>query len=56
MLNSIWLRQPYEFLPLYAHEVSRNLNATARTLTTAQQVQSHSSQGMETMHERCFGD
>ena len=40
MLNSIWLRQPYEFSPVYTHEVSSYLNATARTLTTAQQVNS----------------
>ena len=38
MLNSIWLRQPYEFSPMYAQEVSSYLNATAKTLTTAKQV------------------
>ena len=39
MLNSIWLRQPYGFAPLYAREVTTYLNASARVFDSAQQVQ-----------------
>ena len=38
MLNTIWLKQPYMFAPLYEEEVNTYLNASARVFDSAQQV------------------
>ena len=46
MLNSIWLRQPYGFSPLYAQEVNTYLNASARVFDSAQQVCDAMSSGL----------
>lgn len=38
ILNSIWLKQPYEFSPPYNKSIQRYFGAYAQTLTDAQQI------------------